>query len=53
MAGSPIRGSAAPADNDVYTALMLVSFLFTLTATIYIAYRAISLFGSLFPPPGG
>lgn len=40
------------ADNDVYTVLMLVATLFSLTATIYIAYRAAAFFGSVLPPGG-
>ena len=39
-------------ENDVYTVLMLVATLFTLTATIYIAYRTATFFGSVFPPHG-
>lgn len=40
------------AENDIYTALMLVAFLFVLAATFYVGYRALSLFGTLLPPPG-
>lgn len=39
-------------DNDVYTALAFVSFLFVLVATIYVGYRAQTLFGTLLPPGG-
>jgi hypothetical protein len=43
------RGSA---DNDVYTTLMVVAFLFVLIATIFVGYKAMTLFGGLMPPPG-
>lgn len=49
-------GSSRPrpsADNDIYTALSLVAFLFILMATIFVGYRAMTLFGSLLPPGGG
>lgn len=36
-------------DNDIYTVLMLVGFLFVLIATVYVAYRAQTLFGTLIP----
>lgn len=39
-------------ESDVYTALVVVAFLFVLSAMIYVAYRALTLFGSLLPPPG-
>jgi hypothetical protein len=41
------------AENDIYTALMVVAFLFGLAATLYVGFRAMSLFGTLVPPPGG
>lgn len=48
-----VRGVVRPAaENDVYTAMMAVACLFVLVATIYVGYRAMSLFGSLLPPPG-
>lgn len=47
--GGPQRTSG---DNDVYTALTVVAFLFVLFALIYVAYRAQTLFGSLLPPGG-
>lgn len=43
------RGSADP---DIYTALTVIAFLFLLTATVYVGYRAYSLFGDLLPPGG-
>lgn len=50
----PGRGGVRPqAENDIYTALMAVAFLFVLVATLYVAVRAVSLFGTLLPPPGG
>jgi len=46
-------GAVRPgAENDVYTALVVVSFLFVLIATIYVGYRAVTLFGTLLPPGG-
>ncbi|MEW6199664.1 MAG: hypothetical protein AB1601_13505 [Planctomycetota bacterium] len=39
-------------ESDIYTVLLLVSFLFLLVATIYVAYRAVTLFGGLLPPGG-
>lgn len=39
-------------ENDVYTALILVAFLFVLGATIYVGYIAQSCFGTLLPPGG-
>ncbi len=38
-----------PAENDVYTALLAIAFLFALTATIYVGYRSQVLFGTLIP----
>ena len=50
---TPGLGVSRPgADNDVYTALIVVTFLFVLTATIYVGYRAQTLFGTLLPPGG-
>lgn len=48
---SPGR-SSRPAENDIYTALLCVAFLFLLVATIYVAYRATTLLGGLLPPGG-
>lgn len=46
-------GSSRPAgENDVYTALLVIAFLFVLIATIYVGYRAQTLFGTLLPPGG-
>lgn len=44
--------SQTSGENDIYTALTVVAFLFVLAATIYVGYRAVTLFGSLLPPPG-
>lgn len=41
------------AENDVYTVLIVTAFLAVLAALIYVGYRAVSLFGSVLPPPGG
>jgi len=43
----------AVAENDIYTALIVIAFLFVLVATIYVGFRAQTLFGTLLPPPGG
>ena len=45
--------SSRGAENDIYTALSCVAFLFLLVATIYVSYRALTLFGGLLPPGGG
>lgn len=50
MSSSPNRAPAA--DNDIYTALTVVGFLFVLTATIYVGYRSMELFGTVIPPAG-
>ena len=44
--------SGPRAENDIYTALIFIAFLFVLIATIYVAFRATTLFGSLIPPGG-
>ena len=50
---TPGSGLARPSgENDVYTALILVAFLFVLIATIYVGYKAQMLFGTLLPPGG-
>lgn len=51
MATTP-RAAAPRAENDIYTMLSLISFVFLLVATVYVCYRATTLFGSLLPPPG-
>ncbi len=47
------RPRAVAVDNDIYTVLLLVSFLFLLAATVYVAYRAVTMFGGVLPPGGG
>jgi hypothetical protein len=50
---SPGPGRSRPAaENDVYTALLCVAFLSVLIATVYVGYRALSMFGTLLPPGG-
>lgn len=44
--------SRTAADNNVYTALSLISFLMVLVAIIYVGFRAQTLFGTLLPPGG-
>lgn len=46
------RSSGPQAENDIYTALIFIAFLFVLIATIYVAFKATTLFGSLIPPGG-
>lgn len=46
------RPTGPRAENDIYTALIFVAFLFVLAATIYVGYRAMTLFGGLLPPGG-
>lgn len=46
------RGAGPPAENDIYTMLMVIAFGFVLVATIFVAYKSQSLFGSLLPPGG-
>ncbi len=48
----PVRTPRTKADNDVYTVLVIVSFLFVLAATLYVGFRALELFGTVLPPPG-
>jgi flagellin-like protein len=51
--GASGSGLSRPSgENDVYTALILVAFLFVLAATIYVGYIAQSYFGTLLPPGG-
>ncbi|MFO0838200.1 MAG: hypothetical protein U1D55_06700 [Phycisphaerae bacterium] len=45
-------GAGRSAENDIYTALMVIAFLFTLAALVYLIYRTNSLFGGLLPPGG-
>ncbi|MFH1745793.1 MAG: hypothetical protein ABIG44_01985 [Planctomycetota bacterium] len=48
-----VRGTSRPTvESDIYTTLMLVAFLFVLVATIYVGFRAMTLFGTILPPPG-
>ena len=49
---SAARSSGLRAENDIYTVMMLISVLFVLSATIYVAVKATTLFGSLLPPGG-
>jgi hypothetical protein len=53
MAASPPGRAGPRAENDVYTALLVVAFLFALAATIFVIYKAQVLFGSALPPAGG
>ena len=52
-ASTPGSGLSRPsAENDIYTVLVVVGFLSLLIATIYVGYRAQTLFGTLLPPGG-
>lgn len=48
-----MRPARPAAENDIYTALLLISFLFVIAAIAYVAYKSVSLFGGLLPPGGG
>jgi hypothetical protein len=50
--GGPQRMARPVADNDVYTGLLFVALLFVLFATIFVGYKAVTLFGGLLPPGG-
>ena len=53
MMNTPGAGSQrGSSENDIYTVLVVVGFLFVLAATIYVGYRAQTLFGTLVPPGG-
>ena len=52
MSPGPSRGTQSKAENDVYTVLVLIAFLFVLVATLYVGFRAVDLFGTILPPPG-
>ena len=51
--GTGPQGSRPSAESDVYTVLLCVAFLALLAATIYVGYRAVTLFGGFMPPGGG
>lgn len=46
------RGSRPAAEDDVYTVLVLISFLFALAATIFLVIRSLGAFDSVIPPGG-
>lgn len=51
--GTPGLGSTrSPGENDIYTALMAIAFLFVLTAVVFVGAKALALFGTLLPPGG-
>ena len=52
MTGTPRVATRPAADNDIYTILLLISFLSLLVATIYVGYRMATLLGGLLPPGG-
>lgn len=52
MPSGPLSGPRPGNDNDIYTLLTFIAFLFALVATAYVGYRTVSLFESLIPPGG-
>ncbi|NLF32434.1 MAG: hypothetical protein GX591_16280 [Planctomycetes bacterium] len=51
---TPGAGRMRPsAESDIYTVLVLIGLLSMLIETIYVGYRAMTLFGSLLPPGVG
>lgn len=48
----PAPGPRPGAESDIYTALIFVAFLFVLFATVFVGYKAQTLFGTLLPPGG-
>lgn len=51
--GGGMRPVRLVAENDVYTALLLIAFLFVVAAIAFVAYKSVSLFGGILPPGGG
>ncbi len=51
--GTPGGASRYAPENDVYTVLAIIGFLFLVVALIYVGYRAQTMFGSVIPAPGG
>lgn len=51
MAGLPsgFKAPRARADNDLYTAMVIIAFGFVLAAIIFVIVRSIDLFGTPFP----
>ncbi len=49
---SPGRAARMSGENDVYTVLTCVAFLFLVAATIYVGFRAQTMLGGLLPPGG-
>jgi hypothetical protein len=53
MAQPNATGPRVPPQNDLYTFNLIVAAALLLVGIIYVSWRTISLFGSLFPPAGG
>jgi len=52
MAGVPGSGFKAPrakAENDIYSALVIIAFVFVLGAAVFTMVRSSELFGTPFP----
>lgn len=45
-------GSRPSAESDIYTVLLGIAVVALLCATVYVGYRAVTLFGRLLPPGG-
>ena len=52
FSGGP-RQVQTSGENDIYTGLLFVAFLFVLAATIFVGYKCLALFGTILPPAGG
>jgi hypothetical protein len=46
------RGARSSSNNDIYAVLLFIAVVFLLFATIYVGYRAQTMFGGLLPPGG-
>lgn len=49
----PTTGPRVAPQNDLYTALLIVAAGILLVGIVYLAVRAQTLFGSIWPAPGG
>ena len=50
--GGQLRAVRPVAENDIYTGLLFVALLFVVFATIFVGFKAVTLFGGLLPPGG-
>ena len=49
----PAPGSKVPAENDLYTFLLIAAAGLLFGGTIFLIVKTAQLFGSVFPPAGG